>query len=168
MNFHELKLYNHLAGSLHFSKTSRACNISPSALSRTIVRLEEEVGDKLFNRDNRYVELTDTGKLFREFVQESLDNWAHFRDSLWSHKQVLQGEISIYCSVTAAYSVLSKLFADFRRLFPRIHIKLQTGAAARAIAMITEGIVDITVAARPDKLDNNLLFKLSPLQIWFL
>ena len=159
MDFHELRLFKHLAGTLHFGKTSRACNISPSALSRTIVRLEEEVGSKLFYRDNRSVELTDTGKMFRSFAQESLDNWAQFRDSARSQEQVLQGEISIYCSVTASYSVLSELFARFRQLYPKIHIKLQTGAAARAIEMITEGTIDISVAARPDKLADNLCFK---------
>ena len=67
MDFNELRLFNHLAGTLHYGKTSRACNISPSALSRTIVRLEEEVGHKLFYRDNRSVELTDTGKIDRLF-----------------------------------------------------------------------------------------------------
>lgn len=159
MDFSELRLFNHLAGTLHYGKTSRACNISPSALSRTIVRLEEEVGHKLFYRDNRSVELSDTGKIFRHFVQESLDNWAHFRDSVLSREQILQGEISIYCSVTASYTVLAELFARFRRLYPKIHIKLQTGAAARAIGMITEGTVDITVAAKPDILAETLLFK---------
>jgi len=160
MDFYELRLFKHLAGTLHFAKTSRACNISPSALSRTIVRLEEEVGSKLFYRDNRSVELTDTGKMFHHFAQESLDNWAQFCDSARSQEQELQGEISIYCSVTATYSVLSELFARFRQLYPKVHIKLQTGAADRAIGMVTEGAVDITVAARPDKLAENLFFKM--------
>lgn len=159
MDFNELKLFNHLAGTLHYGKTSSACNISPSALSRTIVRLEEEVGHKLFYRDNRSVELSSTGKIFRSFVQESLDNWDHFRDSVLSQDQVLHGEISIYCSVTASYTVLAELFARFRRSYPNIHIKLQTGAAARAIGMVTEGAADITVAARPDKLADTLRFK---------
>ena len=53
MNIHELKVFKHLAGTLHFGRTSRACNITPSALTRTIQRLEEEVGKKLFIRDNR-------------------------------------------------------------------------------------------------------------------
>lgn len=159
MDFHELRLFKHLAGTLHFAKTSKACNISPSALSRTIVRLEDEVGSKLFYRDNRSVELTDSGKMFHSFVLESLDNWAQFCDSARSQEQVLQGELSIYCSVTASYSVLSEVFARFRQLYPKVHIKLQTGAAAQAINMVTDGTVDITVAARPDKLAETLCFK---------
>lgn len=159
MDFHELRLFKHLAGTLHFAKTSRACNISPSALSRTIVRLEEEAGSKLFRRDNRSVELTDSGKMFLGFAQESLDNWAQFCDSARSREDVLQGELSIYCSVTASYSVLSELFARFRQLYPKVHIKLQTGDAAQAIDMVIDGTVDITVAAMPDKLADNLCFK---------
>ena len=43
MNIQELKLFKHLTGTLHFGRTSQACNITPSALTRTIQRLEEEV-----------------------------------------------------------------------------------------------------------------------------
>ena len=47
---------------MHFGKASRACNLSPSALTRTIQRLEEEIGQPLFIRDNRSVVLTDAGR----------------------------------------------------------------------------------------------------------
>jgi DNA-binding transcriptional LysR family regulator len=46
-----IKIFTHLARSLHFGRTSRACNLTPSALTRTIQRIEEELGPTLFQRD---------------------------------------------------------------------------------------------------------------------
>ena len=53
MDIRSLELFQHLATSLHFAKTSDALFVSPSTLSRAIQRLEEECGTALFVRDNR-------------------------------------------------------------------------------------------------------------------
>ena len=159
MDFHSLKLFLHLSNSLHFGKTSAACHISPSALSRTIQRLEDELGHRLFIRDNRSVELSDPGLRFKRYAQAAMDQWEHFQESLVEQKEALRGEIILYGSVTAAFGVLSDLFARFRDRYPQIHIHLQTGDAADAIDRVTSGSADVTVAARPPKLPRNLLFK---------
>ena len=65
MDYHDLRLFLHLSRTLHFTRTSRECSISLSALSRTVQRLEGEVGHALFVRDRRSVELTPAGELFR-------------------------------------------------------------------------------------------------------
>jgi len=53
MDTKSLKLFQHLANSLHFGKTAAAYHLSPSTLSRSIQRLEEELGSQLLIRDNR-------------------------------------------------------------------------------------------------------------------
>ena len=120
MDLHELRLFLHLSNSLHFGRTSEACHISPSALSRAIQRLEEEAGDKLFIRDRRSVQLSDIGAGFKRFAQETIDNWEQFQNTL--AQEDLQGELLLYGSVTAAYGVLSDLFS-LGQLLPRLHQK---------------------------------------------
>ncbi|MBN1647123.1 MAG: HTH-type transcriptional activator IlvY [Spirochaetales bacterium] len=159
MDFHSLELFLHLSSSLHFARTSQVCNISPSALSRTIQRLEMEIGSKLFIRDNRSAELTDEGKRFQNFARDIIGRWEEYQEETAEENAVLKGEVKIYSSVTASYSVLTQLFSAFRRLYPEVHINLQTGAAENAISMIQDGIVDITVAARPDRLSPTMRFK---------
>ncbi len=157
MDLHGLRLFLHLSNSLHFGKTSQACHLSPSALSRTIQRLENEVGLPLFIRDRRSVSLSDAGHLFRRYARETIDGWEHFRDSLADEE--LRGEIILYGSVTAAYGVLADLFARFRGLHPNIHLRLETGDSAQAIEKIVEGTADVAVAAKPSLLPKNLMFK---------
>ena len=62
MNIKNLQLFIHLSDSLSFHQTAQSMHISPSALSRVIQRLEQELGQSLFQRDNRSVELTMAGK----------------------------------------------------------------------------------------------------------
>ncbi len=159
MDFHSLKLFIHLSGSLHFARTSQACNISPSALSRTIQRLENETGSKLFIRDNRSAELTPEGKQFLEFAQDVIGKWEDYSEKAAGDVNIIKGEIKIYSSVTASFSILTGLFSSFRKLYPDVHINLQTGAAENAIPMVKNGQADITVAAKPDKLSATMKFR---------
>lgn len=158
MDILNLKLFLHLAESLHFGKTSAACHMSPSTLSRQIQKIESEVGHPLFERDNRKVSLTENGIKFRQYAKESLERWNEFNYSLNNEIHELKGEICMYCSVTASYSVLPKLLSDFRKKHPKIEIKLRTGDPASSIEKIMNDEVDIVVAAKPDSLSPKLDF----------
>ncbi len=157
MDNRELKLFLHLADTLHFGRTSRACNITPSALTRTIQRLESEVDEKLFSRDNRSVELTPAGEAFKRYAEDVLQRWGELQRSL-SSDAVLRGAISLYCSVTAVYSFLPRILGRFRTLYPQIHINLQTGDAARALTKLQDAEVDVTIDALPAQQPAGLQF----------
>ncbi len=157
MDIRDLRLFKHLANSLHFGQTSRACHVTPSALTRIIQRLEEELGEILFLRDNRSVTLTDAGKIFRSYADDVLQRFEMLRTDL-SQEDVLGGEISLYCSVTAAYSILPDIFQQFRSLHPEVHINLQTGDAALALTKLQNREADIVVAALPKNLSPQVEF----------
>lgn len=159
MDIEELRLFLHLADSLHYGKTSRECNISPSALSRTISRLEEQSGKRLFERSNRSVGLTREGARFRQFAAETVGRWNDLKTSFSADGAALHGELSLYASVTACYSILPEIFERFRARYPGIHIRLRTGDEAQAIEMVGSGAVEIAVAALPDTLPDRLLFR---------
>ncbi len=159
MDLHSLRLFLHLAATLHFGKTSHACAISPSALSRTIRRLEEEVGQGLFVRDNRSAQLSPAGRQFRRFAQETVDRWEELQQGVLRGGGTLAGEVSLFGSVTAVYSVLNDLFALLRTRHPEVHIRLETGDPADALEKVQNAEVDVTVAARPQRLPPSLLFK---------
>jgi LysR family positive regulator for ilvC len=150
MDIRELRLFLHLADTLHFGRTSQACNITPSGLTRTIQRLENELDKQLFVRDNRYVSLTSAGKIFKTYAEETILRWNELQSNL-ADDSILRGELSIYCSVTAILSILPNILGKFRKTNPEVHINLQTGDAAMALAKLQNGEVDVTIAAIPDK-----------------
>jgi len=159
MNIKNFSQFLALADSLHFGRASAHCNISISALSRNIRQLEEELGVLLFNRDNRTVALTQQGEKFQKYAREATSQWELIRHEMTDSNKQLAGELSLYCSVTASYSILFKLLEQFRPNYPDIEIKLHTGDPEHAIERITAGHEDISIAAHPPTLSRGVIFK---------
>lgn len=148
-----------LAERLHFGRASEASHVSPSAMSRSIQRLEEQLGVALFERNNRHVALNHAGQVFLEYARGALADWDAVRSRLMAESGELHGEVSLYCSVTASYSFLFDLLTRVRRDHPRIEIKLHTGDPEDAFARVLSGAEDIAIAALPDKLHQELAFR---------
>lgn len=159
MDSHALRLFLSLADNLHFGKTSREQHVSPSALSRSIKQLEDELGATLFLRDNRSVRLTREGQQFREYASEVMNGWQAIRQNFKQDQLILHGELSLYCSVTASYSFLYDILSSFRQDYPRIEMKLHTGDAAKAVERVQEGREDLAIGARPDSLPAGVEFQ---------
>lgn len=159
MDTQQLNLFLTLADTLHFSRTSEILHLSPSAVSRAVQRIEQQVGEPLLRRDSRHVELTAAGRRFQEYARQAMDHWQAFSDDLAQEAERLSGELTLFCSVTAVYSVLADLLDPFRRQHPDIDIVLRTGDQADAIDRLVAGIDDIAVTARPDRLPQALQFQ---------
>ena len=159
MDSRVLQHFLNLADSLHFGHAAEAGHISPSALSRSIQRLEDEAGAMLFERNNRSVSLTAAGRLFLDYARSALGEWDAIRNTLMEASGELHGEVSMFCSVTASYSFLFDILARFRRDHPRIEIKLHTGDPEEAVTRVLAGNEDISIGARPSSLPKGLAFR---------
>ncbi|MFV8799502.1 HTH-type transcriptional activator IlvY [Yersinia sp. LJYL362] len=158
MDLRDLKLFLHLAESRHFGRTAKAMHVSPSTLSRQIQRLEETIGQPLFLRDNRTVQLTDAGTQLKSFAQQTLLQYQQLRHALGQHGPSLSGELRLFCSVTAAYSHLPPILDRFRARHPLVEIKLTTGDAADAVDKVQSNEADLGIAGRPEVLPTSVAF----------
>lgn len=150
MNFYELEAFVTLAKNMHFGKTASQLNMSPSALSRVITRLEEEVGASLIDRNNRQMELTEQGRIFEKFARESLSRRADLSEQLSGHGQEVEGILPVYASVTACYTVLPDFIKRLTKKYPGIHLSVQTGDPAGALAAIRENRAYLAIDAIPE------------------
>ena len=167
MDIRSLRVFVGLSETLSFTRTAQQQHMSLSAVSRTLQRIEDELGQRLFERDQRQVRLTPAGEQFRDYARESLQRWQQMLGELRVDEAAMRGEISVYCSVTASYSVLSPILEQFRAAHPGIDIMLHTGDQADAVGRIQAGQEDVAVAACPDRLAPKLDFLVlqqSPLQ----
>ena len=159
MDVRSAQLFQHLASSLNFSKTSEQMYVSASTLTRVIQRLEQQLGTELFFRDKRSVKLTVAGQRFQLFVRTWLDEWHQLQLDLQLASAELTGEIRLFCTVTASYSHLPAILDRFRLMCPRAEITLTTGDAASAIEKVRLDDVDIALAAHPAVLPANMAFR---------
>ena len=159
MDQKSLRMFVHLSQTLHFGKTAQAFHMSPSTLSRAIQRLEQSIGSELLLRDNRSVVLSDAGQKFQQYAKQQLEQWQIFKQSLDDTQQILTGKLSMYCSVTAAYSHLPPLLERFRQQHPHVEIMLTTGDASDALEQVQTKSVDFAIAAYPELLPRSVYFQ---------
>uniref|UniRef100_C6E511 Transcriptional regulator, LysR family n=1 Tax=Geobacter sp. (strain M21) TaxID=443144 RepID=C6E511_GEOSM len=157
MDLRELEVFLTVAETLHFGRASQACNLSPSALTRTIQRMEEQLEQPLFVRDNRTVTLSPAGERLKSYARLCLQEWQSFRASI-RNEQAVAGTLSIYASITAVYSLLPELLESYREKYPEVQLELRTGAAEQAVTQVQNGEIDLAVAALPDRHNSNLEF----------
>lgn len=152
-----MQVFLSVADTLNFSRSSELLHMSLSAVSRTIRRLEEELGQTLLERDNRSVRLTSPGREFREYAQKAVAQWQRLRQKL-NAEAALAGEVSLFCSVTASYSILAPILESFRLSHPAVEIMMHTGDQADGIARVLAGRDDVAVTGRPESLSHRLAF----------
>jgi LysR family positive regulator for ilvC len=157
MDIRELEIFLTVAEKLHFGRASQACNLSPSALTRTIQRMEEQLEQPLFLRDNRTVTLSPAGERLKAYALISIQEWRSFRSSI-KNGQAVAGTLSIYASITAVYGLLPQLLESYRGSYPDVQLELRTGAAEQAVAQVQSGEIDLAVAALPDRQRSSIEF----------
>ena len=168
MDTRSLSVFLCVAETLSFSRSGEQLHMSVSSVSRTIRRLEDELGQPLLTRDNRSVRLTGAGREFREYARRSVAQWQQLRRKLGSDTE-LAGEVSLYCSVTASYRVLAPILEAFRSTHPAVEIMMHTGDQADGVTRVLAGQDDVAVSGRPGQLPRRLEFLPlleSPLRLW--
>ncbi|MBR1722219.1 MAG: HTH-type transcriptional activator IlvY [Treponema sp.] len=150
MDFFELNAFLNLSQTLHFARTAEKVNLSPSALSRMISRLEEESGTILLERNNREVRLTPQGADFARFAKKCLDEQEDILNSFKTAGNEVSGSLHVYASVTACYSIMPPFIKALSDQYPKIHLEIETGDPAGAVNAVKEGRAELAVAAIPE------------------
>lgn len=158
MDIRDCQLFIQLASTQHFGKVANAAHLSPSAVSRQLQRLETEIGKKLIERDNRHVRLTPAGRHFLDYAYQTLQAWQQLKRDLSDDPQTISGELSVYGSVTASFSLLSQILPVLRTRYPGVELKLRTGDQADGIERVLNNSEDCAIAAQPDILPSQLQF----------
>src|SRR5262245_23607995 len=152
IEYDALRQFVELTRTLHFGRAADACHVSPSALSRSVQRLEAQLDEQLFEREHHKVTLTPAGEQFRRHALAVLDEWHHYEQERAEHRGELNGTLHVYCTVTAAQSIVPDLFGRLRRRHPGIRIELETGYSSSAIDQLRGGAIDASIAALPERL----------------
>jgi len=146
-----------LARTLHFGRAAQACHVSPSALTRSIQRLESQLGESLFERAHHQVTLTSAGERFRRHALAVIEDWQRYDHERLRYRGSLTGTLHIYCTVTAAQGVVPELLGELRREHPGIRVELATGYVSDAINQLRGGHIDASIAALPDRLPGGVV-----------
>lgn len=108
-----------------FSAAARVSGATPSAISRSVSRLERELGSKLLHRTTRKLALSETGKSVYEHALDMLDAARLAIDSGSSAQQIAQGKLTISVPKAVGSFVIHPLIPEFLQRYPQVDICLR-------------------------------------------
>ncbi|MDQ0019963.1 DNA-binding transcriptional LysR family regulator [[Curtobacterium] plantarum] len=151
------------AGSLgSFTAAARSLAVSPSAISKSIQRLEQRLGVTLFTRTTRSLVLTAEGRELHERTLQLLRDAEELEQVAMRSREEPAGTLRIAASFPIGVHVIAPLLPQYCALHPKVTIDLKL--SDRVISIVDESI-DIAIRIG-DLADSNLLSRrLSPYQI---
>lgn len=120
-----------------FVGAARAIGVSPSAIGKSIARLEERLGVRLFQRSTRHIHLTAEGELFLERCRRLLRDLADAEAELAQSLQTPKGRLRVSLPLIG-YRMLVPLLPEFVARYP--HIELDLDFNDRLVDVIEEGL----------------------------
>ena len=109
-----------------FRAAASELQMSTTALSQAVARLERQLGVRLFNRTTRSVALTEAGRVFVEQAGPAVRMIEQAMQGARAHQQVAAGTLRINSFASAAREILAPLILAYVREHPRVHIDLVT------------------------------------------
>ncbi|AHG49074.1 LysR family transcriptional regulator (plasmid) [Rhizobium leguminosarum bv. trifolii CB782] len=138
------------AGSLgSFTAAARALAISPSAVSKSIQRLEQRLGIPLFTRTTRSLVLTTEGRELYERAVKLLQDAEAIEQTAIAARSEPAGTLRVAASLPVGIHVISAALPDFRRRHPNVSIDLRL--SDQVVDLVEEGIdIAIRIGELPD------------------
>ncbi|MNO38028.1 HTH-type transcriptional regulator DmlR [compost metagenome] len=119
---------------------------TPSAISRTLSRLESKLDTTLINRTTRRMDLTEEGRFFFERAKQILDQMDELEERLSQRQQTPAGRLRINAASPFMLHAIVPWVGEFRRLYPDILLELNTNDL---IIDLLEQSTDIAIRIGP-------------------
>lgn len=138
-----------VAEELHFGRAAERLQMTQPPLSRQVQKLERAVGARLFERDNRKVELTTAGEAFLIEGRRLLTLAGGALERARRISAGSAGTIRIGFTATAAFSVLPSLLNIVSETYPDIHLDLFESVTSEQTSKLIDGELDLGLARPP-------------------
>ena len=144
-----IELFCLAAEASSFTAAAQVAGVTPAAVSRSVSRLEERLGSRLFVRTTRSIRLTDSGRTFFEQCRQALTQLVEAQQEVMGAQAVPSGLLRISIPTTYAHHRLLPLLPRFRALYPQVTVDIHI--SNRNIDFVAEGYdLAIRVRAQPD------------------
>ena len=153
-NLSSYRIFYTVANTGNISKAAKELYISQPAISKSIQKLEESIGCRLFSRSSRGVVLTEEGRLLYEHVKSASQSLTPGEEKLKRSIELGVGHLKIGVSSTLCKYLLLPYLKEFIRQNPHITISIHCQSTNETLKMLEENKIDIGLIGRPENLKN--------------
>lgn len=166
MNFQQLRIVREtVRRDFNLTAVANALFTSQSGVSKHIKDLEEELGvDIYIRKGKRLLGLTEPGRELVRIVERILQESANLKLVADEYTRQDVGELAIATTHTQARYSLPTILSEFRKLYPRVRLKLYQSGPDEIVQLLRSGDVDVGIAT--EALDKVPEFAAFPFYRW--
>lgn len=149
MELQQLRYVLAVARTGNFSRAAEQCHVSQPSLSQQIQKLEDELGERLFDRLKTRARLTAAGEALRERAGRILAEVEAVQREATETRALARGHVAIGVLPTIAPYLLPQVLTGFSQKFPGIEIAVQENTTAQLLGLLVACEVDLVIASLP-------------------
>jgi LysR family transcriptional regulator, hydrogen peroxide-inducible genes activator len=145
MEMHQLRYFAAVARTGTFSRAARECRVAQPSLSQQILKLEDEVGERLFERTQRRALLTPAGSLFLPHALNILEAAERGRQEIREMGGKVRGKILVGALPTIAPYFLPGVVRSFRAKYPGVELIIHEETTQQLLRSLEEKELDLAL-----------------------
>ena len=146
-----LRYFEAVAEEGSIRRASERLHISPSAVDRQILKLEDLFGTPLFERRPNGMRLTDAGQLVLRHSRETLHDFARLRGDIDNLRGVVSGEVTITTLDSLTVHFLPETVARFIALHPAVQVRVMASDPVETMHSVAQGHADLGLTFSPTR-----------------
>lgn len=150
INYELYKVFYYVARTLSFSEASKCLFISQSAVSQSVKVLEKKLGQTLFIRSTKKVQLTPEGEILFKHIEPAMNLIQKGENQLLEANSLNGGQLRIAASDTICRYYLVPYLNQFHKTYPNVHIKVFNFTSIECARVLENGQVDFILSNYPN------------------
>lgn len=165
--FRDIEILQDIVKAGGFRAAAQKYGLSQSAISSRVSALEKRLGLLLFDRSNRQVRLTASGRRFLEEAQRLL----RARERIWqelTHSGELSGTVRIGVAETIVHTILTDTLNKLKNDFPMVRFELSVDTSIQLAAALADDQLDVVILLRESVPQGAAAVSLKPVRLgWY-
>ncbi len=147
MEMHQLRYFVAISEERNFTRAAAKCYVSQPSLSAQIIKLEDELGNRLFNRLGRRVELTPLGKRFERRARSILMEADNAIKEIRESGSDVKGSLRIGVTPTVAPFLLPPVLRTCRERYPELQIRIDENLRRALLENLVSGSLEVVISS---------------------
>jgi LysR family transcriptional regulator, hydrogen peroxide-inducible genes activator len=161
MEFTQLKYVCAIADTGSFSRAAERCHVAQPSLSQQVLKLEEDLGARLFDRLGRSVRLTEAGRAFLPHARSILHQMEAARSGVEDKRTDVRGSVSVGVIPTIAPYLMPQCVAAFSKKYADAKLRIVEETTPVLVESLRNLAIDLAILSLPLK---HKEFEIFPLQ----
>jgi len=149
MEVHQLRYFLAVARTANFSRAAEQCRVAQPSLSQQIKKLEDELGERLFERTKRAVSLTPAGERLRAHAERVIDALEQARASVSEGGGTVRGRVALGVLPTVAPFYLPERLRAFAAEYPEVEVVIHEDTTAQLAKAVLAKEIDLALVSLP-------------------